>query len=67
MISFLSESFSASAQANSGGPSNENNLGSPFPQACVSELDVSSKRPRDKRKEIRSKLKLDKVCVKLFL
>lgn len=56
---FSRESFSASAQANAGGQNNGNNLGPQFPQSCVSELDVSSKRPRDKRKEIRSKLKLD--------
>ncbi|ODM96610.1 Cyclic nucleotide-gated cation channel alpha-3 [Orchesella cincta] len=57
---FSRESFSASAQANTGGPNHGNNLSSQFPQACVSELDVSSKRPRDKRKDIRSKLKIDK-------
>lgn len=57
---FSRESFSASAQANTGNPTQRNNLAPQYSQACYSELDVSSKRPRDKRKEIRSKLKLDK-------
>jgi hypothetical protein len=59
---FSRESFSASAQANAGG-GGSNQRGNLIPQytpASASELDVSSKRSRDKRKDVRSKLKLDK-------
>ncbi|CAG7720547.1 unnamed protein product [Allacma fusca] len=57
---FSRESFSATAQANTGNPNQRNNLAPQYSHVCSSELDVSSKRPRDKRKEIRTKLKLDK-------
>lgn len=61
---FSRESFSASAQANAGvgggGGNQRSNLQSQYTPASASELDVSSKRSRDKRKDLRSKLKLDK-------
>ncbi len=58
---FSRESFSATAAASTGLPNQKNNIPSQYSQACVSELDVSSsKRARDKRKELKSKFKLDK-------
>lgn len=57
---FSRESFSASAQANAGGGQQRSNLQPQHTPTSASELDVSSKRSRDKRKELRSKLKLDK-------
>src|SRR5687768_7266337 len=58
---FSRESFSASAQSNTGNPNQKNNLPPQYTQACSSELELpSAKRGRDKRKELKSKLKLDK-------